>query len=162
MSALDKKPSDPLKQPSNYIELKTSRVIETERQQYSFDRYKLLKFWAQSFLVGVPRIICGFRDDEGQVIDIQTIKTLEIPRQIREKRNTWNPSVCLNFANELLDWIVSSITKDDATVTYSIRFEYPYQEINIECTGHSHVFLTQRFIDGTIQNEIGGSRADIA
>ncbi|CAO3635371.1 unnamed protein product [Mucor fragilis] len=34
----DVKPKDPLKQPSNYIELKTSRVIESERNQYSFDR----------------------------------------------------------------------------------------------------------------------------
>ncbi|CAO0796606.1 unnamed protein product [Mucor circinelloides] len=85
----DVKPKDPLQQPSNYIELKTSRVIESERNQYSFDRYKLLKFWAQSFLVGVPRVICGFRDDQGIVLDVVQFKTLEIPRQVREKRNTW-------------------------------------------------------------------------
>ncbi|CAO3635367.1 unnamed protein product [Mucor fragilis] len=155
----DVKPKDPLKQPSNYIELKTSRVIESERNQYSFDRYKLLKFWAQSFLVGVPRVICGFRDDQGIVLDVVQFKTLEIPRQVREKRNTWNPSVCLNFANQVLDWIRSVITQDDPTVTYAIRFDYPFQEITIECTGHSHVFLTQRFLDGTVQHDIGGPRA---
>ncbi|KAI7891728.1 RAI1 like PD-XK nuclease-domain-containing protein [Mucor mucedo] len=85
----DVKPTDPLAQPSNYIELKTSRVIQTDRNQYSFDRYKLLKFWAQSFLVGVPRVICGFRDDDGQIVDVVQYKTLEIPRQVREKPNTW-------------------------------------------------------------------------
>lgn len=37
-SVIDVKPKDPLQQPSNYIELKTSRVIESERNQYSFDR----------------------------------------------------------------------------------------------------------------------------
>lgn len=37
-SIQDVKPKDPLQQPSNYIELKTSRVIESERNQYSFDR----------------------------------------------------------------------------------------------------------------------------
>lgn len=85
----DVKPTDSLAQPSNYIELKTSRIIQTERNQYSFDRYKLLKFWAQSFLVGVPRVICGFRDDDGQILDVVQYKTLEIPRQVREKPNTW-------------------------------------------------------------------------
>lgn len=52
-------------------------------------RYKLLKFWAQSFLVGVPRVICGFRDDDGQIVKVVQYKTLEIPRQVREKPNTW-------------------------------------------------------------------------
>ena len=52
-------------------------------------RYKLLKFWAQSFLVGVPRIICGFRDDDGQIVKVVQYKTMEIPRQIRNKQNTW-------------------------------------------------------------------------
>lgn len=85
----DVKPTDPLAQPSNYIELKTSRIIESDRNQYSFDRYKLLKFWAQSFLVGVPRVMCGFRDDEGQIVKVVQYKTLEIPRQVREKPNTW-------------------------------------------------------------------------
>ncbi|KAG2214531.1 hypothetical protein INT46_003081 [Mucor plumbeus] len=155
----DVKPKDPLQQPSNYIELKTSRVIESERNQYSFERYKLLKFWAQSFLVGVPRIVCGFRDDQGIVLDVVQYKTLEIPRQVRDKRNTWNPSVCLNFANQVLDWIQSIINQDDHTVTYAIRFDYPFQEITVECIGHSHVFLTQRFLDGTIQHDIGGPRA---
>lgn len=52
------------------------------------------------------------------------------------------------------------ITQDDATVTYSIRFKYPFREITIECTGHSHVFLTQRYLNGETQHEIGGPRAD--
>ncbi|KAI9267520.1 RAI1 like PD-XK nuclease-domain-containing protein [Helicostylum pulchrum] len=155
----DVKPDDGLLQPSNYIELKTSRVIESDRNQYSFERYKLLKFWAQSFLVGVPRVMCGFRDDDGQIVNVVQYKTLEIPRQVRDKPNTWNPSACLNFANEFLDWLKKEIVNDDATVTYAIRFKYPFQEITIECTGHSDVFLTQRYLEGQTQHEIGGPRA---
>ncbi|KAI8968584.1 RAI1 like PD-XK nuclease-domain-containing protein [Mycotypha africana] len=157
----DTKPNDPVRQPSNYIELKTSRVIETERQQLSFDRYKLLKFWAQSFLVGVPRVICGFRDDEGIVKSITEFKTMEIPRQVRrhENQTTWNPSVCLNFANQLLQWIRTNITVNSATTTYAIDFKYPFREIRLYCTDDSNVFLTQRFIRGRVQHEIGGERA---
>ncbi|KAG1169830.1 hypothetical protein G6F70_008113 [Rhizopus microsporus] len=155
----DVKPKDPTAQLSNYIELKTSRIIETSRHDYSFQRYKLLKFWAQSFLVGVPRIICGFRNDDGLLMEVKQYKTLEIPRQVRNTKNTWNPAVCLNFANRLLDWIRHNITKDDPTTTYRIEFKSPFEEINIECTGHANVFLTQRFIEGKTLNEIGGQRA---
>lgn len=34
----DVKPKDPTAQLSNYIELKTSRIIETSRHDYSFQR----------------------------------------------------------------------------------------------------------------------------
>lgn len=134
-----------------------------------------MKFWAQSFLVGVPRIICGFRNDDGLLMEVKQYKTLEIPRQVRNTKNTWvsdieqecdiitniekNPAVCLNFANRLLDWIRHNITKDDPTTTYRIEFKSPFEEINIECTGHANVFLTQRFIEGKTLNEIGGQRA---
>ena len=37
-----------------------------------------MKWWAQSFLVGVPKIVCGFRDDEGIVKSLQHFKTLMI------------------------------------------------------------------------------------
>jgi hypothetical protein len=40
-------------------------MIMTERDRTSFERYKLLKFWSQSFLAGIPQVVVGFRDDEG-------------------------------------------------------------------------------------------------
>ncbi len=49
-------------------------------------RHKLMKWWAQSFLVGIPRIICGFRDDEGIVRSMQTFRTSEIPRETQVGR----------------------------------------------------------------------------
>lgn len=83
-----KKPTDrdPLR---HYVELKTSRRIETDRHLFSFEKYKLIKFWAQSFLVGVPRVICGFRDDDGNLDHVETLKTMEIPRRVRGKPNMW-------------------------------------------------------------------------
>lgn len=38
-----------------------------------------MKWWAQSFLVGVPKIVCGFRDDDGIVKQVQQFKTATIP-----------------------------------------------------------------------------------
>jgi hypothetical protein len=50
--------------PARVQELKTNKMLTTERDRTSFERYKLLKFWSQSFLAGVPRVVVGFRDDE--------------------------------------------------------------------------------------------------
>lgn len=51
-------PKDP---PKNYVELKTTRLRDSFKQNRNFIRYKLLKFWAQSFLSGLPRIVVGHR-----------------------------------------------------------------------------------------------------
>ena len=89
--------------PQSYVELKTSRVIYTDRNKASFKRYvcinanynavfisicrhKLMKWWAQSFLVGIPKIVCGFRDNEGIVQHIQHFKTVDIPRESQVKK----------------------------------------------------------------------------
>ena len=40
-----------------------------------------MKWWAQSFLIGIPKIVCGFRDNEGIVQHLQTFKTVDIPRE---------------------------------------------------------------------------------
>ena len=88
---------------TEYVELKTSRQIEHPRQQETFQRFKLLKFWIQSFLGGVPHICCGFRDDYGKILDLQMLRTLEIPRMVRGKKNMWDPATCLEFTETLLD-----------------------------------------------------------
>ena len=46
-------------------------------------RFKLLKWWVQSFLIGVPKIVCGFRDDSGIVQKLETFRTLDIPKQLQ-------------------------------------------------------------------------------
>ncbi|ORZ25307.1 RAI1 like PD-XK nuclease-domain-containing protein [Absidia repens] len=150
--------NDPLR---NYIELKTSRYVENEKQRRTYERFKLLKFWAQSFLAGVPTVIVGFRDDDGYIKEVKSLKTLEIPRQVRGRPGMWDPSVCLNFANQVLDWLSDNIVDNDPTVTYCIKWQHPWRELVMECTGHDNVFLTKRFIDGEVSNNIGGPRADV-
>lgn len=49
-------------------------------------RFKLLKWWVQSFLIGVPKIVCGFRDDSGIVQKLETFRTLDIPKQLQVRR----------------------------------------------------------------------------
>lgn len=115
---------------SNYIELKTSRIIENERMQWSFERFKLLKWWAQSFLAGIPRVVCGFRDDDGIVKKLKTYNTLEIPSSIAQSKNMWVGSVCLNFCNQMLAW-VKSVVKEEELV-YILHWREPFTHVEIE------------------------------
>ena len=85
--------------PKSFVELKTNIIITSQRDEMMFERYvsphscrrlnadvlhfartKLLKHYVQSFLLGVPLIIVGFRTRPGVLSALQRFNTLEIPR----------------------------------------------------------------------------------
>lgn len=43
-------------------------------------RHKLRKWWSQSYLVGIPSVICGFRDVEGIVHTLKMYKVEDMPQ----------------------------------------------------------------------------------
>ncbi|XP_061892323.1 decapping and exoribonuclease protein [Entelurus aequoreus] len=113
----DKDPDSP-SPPSCYVELKTSAEICTPKQRSNFHRFKLLKWWAQSFLPGVPRIVAGFRDDEGIVVSVETFQLSKISQLIKKEDKCWKPTVCMNFCNDFLSFVKRVITEDDHRVVY--------------------------------------------
>ncbi|KAI9595501.1 RAI1 like PD-XK nuclease-domain-containing protein [Syncephalis fuscata] len=134
-------------QPSaNYIELKTSRVIQNEHDRHFFAKKKLIKFWAQSFLAAVPKIIVGFRDDRGRVRSLGTYKTMEIPRSVRNMPDMWEPQVCLNFADQFLNWLRTVVTIDDPDVVYRAYYGEPWDSITVTCLGREGTFLTADYL----------------
>lgn len=60
--------------PINWVELKTSATITSDRDLQKYER-KLLKFWIQSFLLGVPKIIVGFRSKDGILEKLEELET---------------------------------------------------------------------------------------
>ena len=89
--------------PINWVELKTSAEINNERDQVKFER-KLLKFWIQSFLLGVPKIIVGFRTADGILIRLEELNTQSIPDMVKSHgRNLWDGNTCINFAAHFLE-----------------------------------------------------------
>ncbi|KAJ1307867.1 hypothetical protein OPQ81_001947 [Rhizoctonia solani] len=98
-------------QPNTYVELKTSMSIRNAQDEERFGR-KLLKFWAQSFLLGIPEIVVGFRTHQGRILTLQTFETLGLPRLVRGKPGAWDPKPCLVFAEKLLRFIRSTLTED--------------------------------------------------
>ena len=102
----DSKP-DRKEDPINWVELKTSAEIRNDRDKLKFER-KLLKFWAQSFLLGVPKIVVGFRDQNGIVRRLEELETANIPSKVKlSGRGTWDGNICINFAAAFLECMLS-------------------------------------------------------
>lgn len=106
------KPDNP-DDPIPWVELKTSKEPgHNEREQMKFEN-KLCKFWAQSFLLGVPKVIVGWRDDDGYLYKLSEFDTQRIPGQVTRNYATWNGNVCINFAAQFFDWLKSKIDGKD-------------------------------------------------
>lgn len=93
----------------------------------TFER-KLMKFWIQSFLLGVPKIIVGFRSPDGILKRLENIDTASIPGTVQRKGNaTWDGNMCINFAAGLLDCeFLNLVRRTPADVRYVSSEGYDY------------------------------------
>ncbi|KAG8953127.1 decapping endonuclease targeting mRNA [Tulasnella sp. 424] len=91
-------------QPDTFVELKTSQVIRNQRDDQRF-RSKMLKYWAQSYLLGIPEVVVGFRTPEGRIANVQSFQTLDFPK-IAKERGDWDGGVCLEFGFQVLTHIL--------------------------------------------------------
>ncbi|KAJ7650093.1 RAI1-domain-containing protein [Roridomyces roridus] len=121
-----------------FVELKTSLVIRGPQDSVKFEKYseciarllllmigyrKLLKFYMQSFLLGVPEILVGFRTPSGQVTTTQTFKTVEIPRLVRGKGpHAWDPSVCFAWGDAFLEFLKTQIRDKEERTVWRVAF----------------------------------------
>lgn len=98
----DIKPED-TSSPINWVELKTSAEIHNDRDQIKFER-KLLKIWIQSFLLGVPKVVVGFRDKNGILQRVEELEVQSIPEKVKAQgRRLWDGNICINFAARFLE-----------------------------------------------------------
>jgi len=111
-----------------YIELKTSRVMYSMNQEKTFKRFKLIKWWAQSFLLDVPKIACGFRDDDGVVLQMKCYNTQEIPKIVKDEPDSWDPAKCFNFCDEFLQLVKDTVTEDNIGKPY-VFFWNPHEPV---------------------------------
>lgn len=107
-----------MRQPTqpNYIELKTSKNLDRKSATFdkdvrNFERYKLLKYWAQSFSVGIPKVVVGFRTPKGLITKMQAFDTVSLPRLVL-KKNLWKKEVCLRFLSRVLEWVTNTVLDD--------------------------------------------------
>lgn len=132
--------------PGCYVELKTSAEICTPKQRSNFHRYKLLKWWAQSFLPGVPQIVAGFRDHDGVVVSLETFPTSKISQLIKNEFNCWKPTVCMNFCNDFLSFVKSVVKEDDPRLVYLFTWD-PHRDVTYAVHRDSqYTFLPEWYI----------------
>lgn len=138
------------------VELKTSMNIRGSYDESKFEKCvyrgipglisctdyiirKLLKFYFQSFLLGVPvsatvdsshatvptilqDIVVGFRTPSGQVTTVQTFKTIQIPRLVRGKPGAWDPAICLGWGHRFLTFLKQTVLNQKNDSVWRVRF----------------------------------------
>ncbi|KAH7728420.1 Protein dom-3 [Aphelenchoides avenae] len=75
--------------------------IKTQYHSVGYGRYfdlKSMKWWLQSFLVGIKKIVVGIRDDKGVVERVQYLPIEELPR----KAEKWQAATCFSFLHAYL------------------------------------------------------------
>lgn len=117
-------------QPDTFVELKTSWVIRREEDQVRFEKCvcwesvagtdvldrKLLRIYFQSFLLGVPEIVVGFRTAGGVVRTVQRFRTAEIPGLVRGRAGSWDAAVCLEWGERFLEFVKEHARGPEGTV----------------------------------------------
>lgn len=101
----------------HYAELKTSRVLEHPGQIINFEK-KLFKTWAQSFLLGIRKVVYGFRDDNLILRTVEVYSTEEIPLLLKndpftEEKQKIVPMNALKWYGAVLEWLTTEIPSED-------------------------------------------------
>jgi len=154
----DSKPTDD--SPINWVELKTSADIRNDRDLTTFER-KLMKFWIQSFLLGVPKIIVGFRTPDGILKRIEEMDTASIPGTVKRRgKGTWDGNMCINFTAAFLEFLKATVTGDGVWRIRRKERSATIELFKLEETGHGNI-LSDEFINWRIRlalkDEEGGS-----
>ncbi|KAK0116303.1 decapping endonuclease targeting mRNA [Cadophora gregata] len=144
----DSKPEDG--GPIKWVELKTSAEIRHDGDLMNLER-KLMKFWIQSFLLGVPKIIVGFRTQDGFLKRIEEMDTASIPSTVKRRgKGTWDGNMCINFAAGLLDFLKATIRGDGVWRIRRKERSPAIDVFRIEEAGHGDI-ISDDFINWRIK-----------
>ncbi|KAK3639946.1 decapping endonuclease targeting mRNA [Elasticomyces elasticus] len=111
---MSEKPENP-DQPIPWVELKTSAEpgnLSNPREAVKYER-KLMRYWAQSFLLGVPKIMVGYRTQDGFLTRIAELETQRIPAQVKRGQHTWDGNICINLTSAFLEFLRRTIGDEE-------------------------------------------------
>ncbi|KYQ88571.1 hypothetical protein DLAC_11304 [Tieghemostelium lacteum] len=106
----------------DYVELKTCKEIVDHKGAFVYKKFKLFKFWLQSYLAGVRKIVVAMHSDF-VIKSVKELNTLEIPSLTKD---IWKPDHCLLHGNEILEFIK---TNTQPNHKYLLQFNHP--DINL-------------------------------
>lgn len=112
----------------HYVELKTSRTIATPAHAMTFER-KLFRTWAQCFLLGITKIVYGFRDEQHMLTDVEIYNTDEVPVMLKDNvlpRGQTAKVVCveaLKWYGAVLEWLQANVDATDELTAYKVTYD---------------------------------------
>lgn len=110
----------------HYMELKSTTSVKSAGDSRKFEN-KIFKTWIQCFLIGIPRIIYGFRDDNFLLKSVEEFSTDEVPVLLKSN----NPQMATSCVDAVkwygvfTEWLLKMILTNDASITkaYKLVFE---------------------------------------
>lgn len=93
---------------SSFVTVKCCKEIDTSSayKMDAFRKFKLNQWWIENKLGGIPRLVVGFRTEEGQIYRLENYDTDDIPKQADE---TWEPRVCANVLVSFLAFVKKKV-----------------------------------------------------
>lgn len=110
-----------------YIIAKTTKELANEKLEKNFVKYKLIKYWLSAKLSNIDSTILAFRDNEGNIKGIATLRTNCIGDFV-EKPYIWSSKVCFNICDQILEMLKTYINE---WVNYYLIFEPPYTHVKL-------------------------------
>ncbi|XP_071445958.1 decapping and exoribonuclease protein-like isoform X2 [Hetaerina americana] len=93
---------------AEFVELKTSADASTNNREWQkIRRFKSRKWWAQCQLVGIDKLICGYRDEEGIVRKLDEFSVRKLPQL---GRGFWDSNVCMEYLVNFLKLVVEQVS----------------------------------------------------
>ncbi|KAA1115299.1 decapping endonuclease targeting mRNA [Puccinia graminis f. sp. tritici] len=139
-------------EPDQTIELKTSIVPSTTQGLCNLHRYKMIKYWLQSFLMGTPKVHVGFRTREGILHSSKTYQTNEIPGLVKREAQPycrWSSDVCLETGTKIIRFLKNKLARGPVNRKASRRADPSAREawINTTTTTQGYSNRSQFFND---------------
>ena len=97
----------------HYTQLVLNPTVNTVSESHKFEN-GMFRIWLKCFLAGIPRIICGFKDDSNILRTVEEFTTSEIPILLKQN----NPEVGTKCVNAIkwyglfTDWLLKMIPHD--------------------------------------------------
>ncbi|KAG0713986.1 Decapping and exoribonuclease protein [Chionoecetes opilio] len=94
---------------SAFVSIKETREKVNSFKQDCYERYTLNKWWIENQLAGIPRLLMGTRNEQAEVQTVQIMHTDAMPSMAKGK---WKPSVCINFLERFLSFVMEKVTSE--------------------------------------------------
>lgn len=111
-----------------FVELKTLNRLLLDKLAQSITKLKLLKWWCQSYLGNVQKIVCGCRDQYGFITLLKEFRLSELTEILKY---VWDDKICRSFSNDFLDYVKKIVTRDHDQCLYKFTLKPEGDRIHV-------------------------------